>query len=109
MIIVIINVLVTVILVAVHFVKALVMEDVLVTVVEAALVDVIQAALNVPEAVEVAVLIIVIQAVRQDVKMLAVAPHVQQPAEQHALDLLDQQQEIQIKMEANKIYDNTKH
>ena len=45
----------------------------------------------------------------QDVKMLAAAPHVQQLAGQHALDLLDQQQEIQIKMEANKIYDNIKY
>ena len=77
-------------------------------VVEAVLVDVIQAVLNVPEVVEAAVLIIVIPAVKQDAKMLAAVPHAQQPAGRHVLGLLDQQQEIQIKMEANKIYGNSK-
>lgn len=44
----------------------------------------------------------------QDVKMLVVVLHAQQLAEQHALDLLAPRQEIQIKMEANKIYGNSK-
>lgn len=50
----------------------------------------------------------VVEHATQGAKMLVAVPHVQQPAEQHVLDLPDQQQETQINMEANKIYGDNK-
>lgn len=90
------------------FVKILVMEDAQEDAAAVAQVVVIPVVVSAPEVVEAAVPIIVIKAVKQDAKMLVAVPHAQQPAEQHVLDLPDQLREIQINMEANKIYGDNK-